>query len=140
MDKKIIALVIVVVGTALVIGGWWLTRSDDVSNESVQTTEQQAENVTEPGHVTTFTTEEIAAHSTRTDCWTHIDGSVYDITPYVPVHPGRDEILRACGADGTSLFTSRTTDEGETVGSGTPHSSNASSQLSQFLIGELFIP
>jgi hypothetical protein len=80
---------------------------------------------------------EVAAKATADECWTIIDGSVYDITAYIPRHPGGETILAACGTDGTSLFTERTSDNGEEVGSGTPHSSNATAQLESFKIGEL---
>lgn len=84
-----------------------------------------------------ITVEQVALHNSKTDCWTIVDGGVYDITSYVPRHPGGDEILRACGADGSSLFNSRTTSDGETVGSGEPHSNNASKQLESLKIGDL---
>lgn len=43
-------------------------------------------------------------HSKKSDCWTVIDGKVYDITNYVKSHPGGNVILRAAGKDGTALF------------------------------------
>lgn len=139
MDKKVIALVIVVIGTLLVFGGWWFTQSDDSSSETNEVTQQEEDGITEPEIVAEFTTAEIAVHNSQADCWTYIGGSVYDITPYVSVHPGGVEILRACGSDGTSLFTQRTTSEGEAVGSGTSHSQNAYSQLGPYFIGNLAI-
>jgi len=84
-----------------------------------------------------FTTEQVAAHSTKSDCWTVIEGSVYDITSYVPRHPGGDEILLACGTDSTTLFMQRETTSGQSVGSGTPHSGSAQSRLSSLKIGTL---
>lgn len=86
---------------------------------------------------TQFTKEEVAQHTKVDDCWTIINGGVYDITNYVPMHPGGDEILRTCGTDGTSLFAERKTTTGEIVGSGTPHSSTAENQLADYKIGEL---
>lgn len=85
----------------------------------------------------TFTTAEVAKHATRSDCWTIISGQVYDVTDYVESHPGGSEILRACGTDATSLFNTRRTESGESVGSGTPHSSTARSTLGSFQIGTL---
>jgi hypothetical protein len=79
--------------------------------------------------------QEVALHKIGTDCWTIVNGKVYDITSYVPRHPGGAEILRACGTDGTSLFTQRTTTTGEKVGSGTPHSDSAADQLARMQIG-----
>lgn len=84
-----------------------------------------------------FTKEEIAQHSTKEDCWTIIEDSVYDLTSFIGRHPGGDQVVRACGTDGTSLFTERRTEDGQSVGSGTPHSSNANAQLSDLKIGDL---
>lgn len=81
--------------------------------------------------------DEVAEHASEDDCWTIINDAVYDITSYVPRHPGGDDILRACGTDGSSLFNSRTTSDGEEVGSGGTHSSNAARQLSQLQIGNI---
>ncbi len=70
----------------------------------------------------------VAAHASATDCWTIIDGTVYDITPYIDRHPGgRREILKACGVDASVLFA---TQDGE--GS---HSSSARNLLAGFAIG-----
>jgi cytochrome b involved in lipid metabolism len=39
------------------------------------------------------------------DAWTVLGGRVYNITPYMPFHPGGEpELLRCAGRDGTKLF------------------------------------
>ncbi|KAH7930697.1 hypothetical protein BV22DRAFT_1139150 [Leucogyrophana mollusca] len=41
----------------------------------------------------------------RENAWTAINGKVYNITPYLPFHPGGDkELMRVAGRDGTKLF------------------------------------
>lgn len=85
----------------------------------------------------TYTIEDVKKHDTKTSCWTIISGSVYDITSYIPRHPGGDEILRACGQDATTLFKTRQTGDGQPVGSGSPHSANAEEQLKKLFIGKL---
>lgn len=48
---------------------------------------------------------ELKLHKTRDDCWTCINGKVFNITPYVDFHPGGvDEIMKCAGRDGTALF------------------------------------
>jgi cytochrome b involved in lipid metabolism len=43
--------------------------------------------------------------NTETDCWTAIDGSVYDLSTWVHQHPGGwRAIVRMCGTDGTNAF------------------------------------
>ena len=48
---------------------------------------------------------EIRKHSTRDDFWTIIRGKVYNLTQYLPYHPGGVDILMStAGRDGTALF------------------------------------
>jgi cytochrome b involved in lipid metabolism len=55
-----------------------------------------------------ITLAEIAKHATREDCWTAIDSTVYDLTPYMKQHPGGAASLAwLCGIDGTSAFNSQ---------------------------------
>ena len=84
-----------------------------------------------------YSTAEVAKHSTEDDCWTIIGGAVFNLTDYISDHPGGEELIRACGTDSTSLFLSRRTPEGEVVGSGTPHSQAAEQLLGQFHIGSI---
>jgi hypothetical protein len=44
-------------------------------------------------------------HSKKDDAWTAISGKVYNMTPYLPYHPGGEkELMRVAGRDGTKLF------------------------------------
>lgn len=53
-----------------------------------------------------MTSEQLAKHAADDDAWMVLHGEVYNITAYLPFHPGgRDELLRAAGTDGTALFT-----------------------------------
>ncbi|CAI5758922.1 unnamed protein product [Candida verbasci] len=48
---------------------------------------------------------ELQKHKSKNDCWTCINGKVFNITPYINFHPGGvDEIMKCAGKDGTSLF------------------------------------
>lgn len=87
--------------------------------------------------VKTFTLDEVARHNSRSDCWSVISNDVYDLTQYINRHPGGDEILRACGQDATTMFTKRQTKDGQSVGSGSPHSQAANEQLARLKIGVL---
>lgn len=47
----------------------------------------------------------VAQHNSRTSCWTSINGSVYDLTSWIPKHPGGEQaILQLCGTDGSAKF------------------------------------
>ncbi|KAJ1307242.1 hypothetical protein OPQ81_001355 [Rhizoctonia solani] len=44
-------------------------------------------------------------HRSRDDAWSAFNGKVYNITPYLPYHPGGEkELMRVAGRDGTKLF------------------------------------
>lgn len=151
--KKVLPYIVGIVIVGVMVGLFWFVSSSQesksTSQKSSETTESTSEEATEietneqsnstqqPKTNQTYTKVQVATHNTESDCWTIISGSVYDITSYVPRHPGGAEILRACGTDGTSLFTQRTTSDGQAVGSGEPHSSNAEGQLARLKIGTL---
>lgn len=60
---------------------------------------------TPPAPFVQVTMEELKLHKTRDDCWTCIEGKVFNITPYVDFHPGGvEEIMKCAGRDGTALF------------------------------------
>lgn len=53
----------------------------------------------------TFTLAQIASHKDAASCYTAINGKVYDLTKWVPLHPGGQEaILSICGKDGSAAF------------------------------------
>lgn len=60
----------------------------------------------EPEKSTTrqYTWEEVAKHNRPDDCWTVIDGKVYDMSKFVKRHPGGKIILASSGVDGTCLY------------------------------------
>lgn len=78
-----------------------------------------------------YTPRQIAAHDGERDCWVVLHGQVYDVTQFIPRHPGGRAILQACGRDGTRLFETRP------MGSGRPHSSFAREEAREYRIGAL---
>ena len=51
-----------------------------------------------------ITPMELASHNTKSDCWTAYNGKVYNITNYLPYHPGGDKLMLGAGKDCTALF------------------------------------
>lgn len=75
---------------------------------TTQTTPPTETDTTQSGTIkssTTFTLDEVAKHSTQSDCWTAINGNVYDITSAFGKHKWWDDkILWLCGIEGTTKF------------------------------------
>jgi cytochrome b involved in lipid metabolism len=72
----------------------------------------------------TYTTAEVASRNTRTNCWTIVSGSVYNLTSYINSHPGGvTSISQLCGKDGTATF------NGQHMGDSTPISRLASLKI-----------
>ncbi|MEK7602858.1 MAG: cytochrome b5-like heme/steroid binding domain-containing protein [Patescibacteria group bacterium] len=146
-SNKMLIVVSLVAGVIVVAGIVFFTgNKDQKSNNSTQRTSNQSNSEINQNssngdqieqEIKFFTKDDVIKHNSKSDCWTIIEDQVYDLTKFIGRHPGGDEIIRACGTDGTSLFTERKTEDGEAVGSGTPHSTNASSELQSLKIGDL---
>jgi len=77
--------------------------------------------------LTKLTSEEVKKHDSGTSCWSIVYGNVFDLTKWIPKHPGGPAVIRAiCGKDGTSAF------EGQHAGQGKP-----ANQLSNYYLGKL---
>ena len=47
---------------------------------------------------------EVKKHNTKNDAWTIIENKVYNISSWIPKHPGGEIIMQAVGKDATQLF------------------------------------
>ena len=57
---------------------------------------------TTPG---TYTLADVQKHNSQGNCWTTINGGVYNVTPWISQHPGGSEAITSlCGIDGSSAF------------------------------------
>ncbi len=53
----------------------------------------------------TYTAAQVATHSSQSDCWTIVNGGVYNLTSWVSKHPGGSRaILSMCGEDSSESF------------------------------------
>lgn len=103
----------------VLVGGWFILRSTKNSAvEGVSTS------------TSWYTLSDISSHNNKEDCWTVIEGNVYDVTPFILNHPGGLRILEGCGIDATSLFTG-------TSPRGRVHSLVAKNMLKKLQIGTL---
>lgn len=93
MSKKIILAVLIV---CLVVGITFFIRMNQNGYENTETTSGQESNsstsasheTTNPGATSGVSKEELALHNKQSDCWVAYDGKVYDITSFLPNHPG----------------------------------------------------
>ena len=70
-----------------------------------------------------FTWEEVRKHNTLKDLWLVIEGKVYDVTKYVPNHPGGNIIAKNGGGDSTEGF------------NGPQHPGRVKENIKQYYIG-----
>ena len=55
-----------------------------------------------------YTLAEVALHADSSSCWTAVNGSVYDLTPFIRKHPGGvSNIMKICGIDGSAAFSAQ---------------------------------
>lgn len=74
-----------------------------------------------------YTMAEVAKHASQSDCWSVVDGSVYNLTSWIAQHPGGvDAIISMCGVDGSSGFNNEHSGE-----------SRPANELAEFKIGAL---
>lgn len=74
-----------------------------------------------------YTMAQVQKHRQASDCWTVINGSVYNLTKWVNRHPGgRDVIVRLCGRNGSAAFTGQHGSDG-----------TAKSMLASYRLGKL---
>ncbi len=74
-----------------------------------------------------YSMADVAAHATPQDCWSVVNGTVYDLTAWIPQHPGGAGVIEGmCGQDGTAAF------EGQHSGS-----SSAEAALTGYALGPL---
>ena len=78
-----------------------------------------------------LTPVELAKHNSSASCWLLISGKIYDVTTFLPNHPGEAKtILPACGTDATAAYSTEGSE-------GKSHSTNANSMLADYFIGNL---
>lgn len=99
MNGKIIPAIIglVVIGGSGALVSW--QKGERESQNLVQAMQQPA---VQQGQ---YSLADVATHDNESDCWSIINGGVYNLTTWIPRHPGgRQAILGLCGKDGSPAF------------------------------------
>lgn len=103
-SKSKLFLFVLIFVLALIAFGYYFLNSD----KKTSNTNQIGNNTTlVENESKQISLAEISKHNIKTDCWTTINGEVFDLTKFVGVHKGGDKILNACGVDATDYFTGR---------------------------------
>ncbi len=78
----------------------------DLSGETDDINSPQPSNASSSSDtLNSYTSTEVAQHANKASCWSMINGNVYDLTSWIPKHPGGEgAILSICGIDGSSTF------------------------------------
>lgn len=121
MDTKVFAAVIAAV-VVLGAGYWYLSPAPvavpaEVTDAAAGATMPVGTDIPDNGMVggdatpvavDTYTLAQIAEHATAETCWSAVNGEVYDLTKWIPLHPGGEAKIKAiCGKDGTAAFTGK---------------------------------
>lgn len=78
------------------------TESDDDDDDKIPAPVIPTKPTPAPSGITLA---QIAGHNSRSSCWSAINGGVYDLTSWIPNHPGGEQaILSLCGIDGSSKY------------------------------------
>jgi cytochrome b involved in lipid metabolism len=77
-----------------------------------------------PNTTTQITLKQVKAKNTATNCWSIVNGKVYNLTDWVSKHPGgSSRIIGMCGKDASRTF------NGQHAGQGSPESNLAMYQI-----------
>lgn len=72
---------------------------ESTTSQEQETPNQPADNYQQPIDSDKIPLSELSQHNSLDDCWISYDGKVYDITSYLPRHPGSaGKILPYCGS------------------------------------------
>jgi cytochrome b involved in lipid metabolism len=108
-SNKSVGIIIAVVLIAA-IGGWvYYQKQKSLAPAPVPTYDTPATSAgsetTNPNAPAGITMAQVAQHNSKASCWASISGFVYDLTSWIPNHPGGEQnILQLCGTDGTAKF------------------------------------
>lgn len=97
----VVGVILIVVIAILLISNFSKNSADSKISRS------STNSVSESKELSTISFDEISKHNSKDDCWTTINGEVFDLTKFIGIHKGGDKILAACGVDATDYFTGR---------------------------------
>lgn len=95
MDDKIIRIIVAVMAVFMIAACTSTSKNPDAPVQIPDSEEIKAPPVQQDGGITV---DELAKHSSASDCWVAFEGKAYDVTEFLPQHPGGvNAIARHCG-------------------------------------------
>ena len=114
MTKKTSAVLFVIIAFVIIVGITFAMNSStgtstpsktSAGSESINLGMMATTSVPKVSASGTYTLAQVAAHKTPADCWTTINGGVYNVTSWISEHPGGAQaIIGLCGIDGSAAF------------------------------------
>jgi uncharacterized membrane protein len=107
--KRITGLLVVLVSLAAI------TATVLAGHSGAQSVwELNAATATDISSTGTITINEVALHATVDDCWSVVNGNVYDLTQWINEHPGGSGPVESmCGIDASTPFNNQHNGQGE---------------------------
>jgi cytochrome b involved in lipid metabolism len=100
----------------------WKDRIDQTQATALEETGPKPIN---PAGTINLSNSEIKTHNLKSDCWSTVNGNVYNLTSYVKSHPGGASVIaNICGKDGSKAFVNQHNTQGK-----------PNNVLSSFLLG-----
>ena len=100
----------------------WKDRIDQTQANALAETGPKPIN---PAGTINLSNSEIKTHNLKSDCWSIVNGNVYNLTSYVKSHPGGASVIaNICGKDGSKAFVNQHNNQGK-----------PNNVLSSFLLG-----
>jgi cytochrome b involved in lipid metabolism len=90
------------------------TQTTALEDSAPTTANPASPKASSPTGTMTLSNAEIRTHNSKSDCWSIVNGNVYNLTSYVSSHPGGQSVIaNICGKDGSSAFANQHGNQGK---------------------------
>jgi len=94
-----------VVSSVVVVGGAVLLVAVAPTKKTVNNSTASANQTSVNSNSSQYTLAQVAEHADANNCWSAVNGNIYDLTAWISPHPGgEDVILGMCGKDSSVAF------------------------------------
>ena len=101
------------------------TWKDRIVQTKATALEESGPKISNPAGTIKLSNSKIKTHNSKSDCWSIVNGNVYNLTTYVKSHPGGASVIaNICGKDGSNAFVNQHNTQGK-----------PNTVLSSFLLG-----